>query len=161
STGKPVAIWHMIPRSVADLQKRRKGLMRFADASYGLIGRGPDLMGSFFAGFASTSEVFARNGPKFGENVKRFHEKIREENLYVTCTLIPPQVDRSKTAHEHADPHHVASVYKERDDGIVIRGAQMLGTGAAVSDYLHLSCIVPLQPGDEDYAISLVVPINA
>src|SRR5207247_2036064 len=41
------------------------------------------------------------------------------------------------------------------------RGAQMLGTAAALADYLFLSCIHPLSPGDEDYAISLVVPVNA
>jgi 4-hydroxyphenylacetate 3-monooxygenase len=161
SSGKPVAIWHQIPRSIADLKQRRLGLTRYADASYGMIGRGPDLMGSFFAGFASTPEVFARNGSQFGENVVRFYEKIREENLYVTCAIIPPQIDRSKTAHEQSEANLVAGVYKERDDGIVIRGAQMLATGATIADYLLLSCIVPLRPGDEDYAISLVVPINA
>jgi len=43
----------------------------------------------------------------------------------------------------------------------VIRGAQMLGTGATIADYIHLSCIIPLRPGDENYAISVVVPANA
>lgn len=160
-TGNPVAIWHMVPRSPDDLKKRRIGLSRFADASYGCIGRGPDLMGSFFAGFASAPELFSRSNPQFGENVKRFQQKVQEENLYVTCALIPPQIDRSKPAHQQGDSHAVAGVYKEVDGGIIIRGAQMLATGATVSDYLHLSTVVPLQPGDEAHALSLVVPINA
>lgn len=37
----------------------------------------------------------------------------------------------------------------------------MLGTGAALADYIHLSCIHPLQPGDENYAISVAIPCNA
>ena len=41
---------------------------------------------------------------------------------------------------------------EERDDGMVIRGAQMIGTAAAMADRLLLTYIVPLQPGDEDYA---------
>ena len=41
---------------------------------------------------------------------------------------------------------------------IIIKGAQMLGTGAAIADYIHLSCIHPLQPGDENYAISVAIP---
>jgi 4-hydroxyphenylacetate 3-monooxygenase len=41
----------------------------------------------------------------------------------------------------------------------VIRGAQMIGTSAAIADYLLISSIVPLQPGDEAYAITVVVPI--
>jgi 4-hydroxyphenylacetate 3-monooxygenase len=52
-------------------------------------------------------------------------------------------------------------VVKERDDGVVISGAQQLATGAPLSDYIHLSCIHPLQPGDENYANCLVVPVGA
>ena len=118
-------------------------------------------MASFFAAFASAPEVFARNGARYGENVTRFQEKIRDEHLYVTYAIIPPQVDRSRTAHEQAESHIPAGVLKETPDGIVIRGAQMLGTAAAISDYLFLSCIQPLRPGDEDYAISVAMPINA
>jgi 4-hydroxyphenylacetate 3-monooxygenase len=35
----------------------------------------------------------------------------------------------------------------------------MLGTATAVSDHLFVSCIKPLQPGDEVYANSFVVPV--
>ncbi len=37
----------------------------------------------------------------------------------------------------------------------------MIGTSAAIADWLFLSSIVPLQPGDEDYAISVVMPLDA
>jgi 4-hydroxyphenylacetate 3-hydroxylase N terminal len=36
--------------------------------------------------------------------------------------------------------------------------AQMLGTGSLMSDYVLVTVILPLRPGDEDYAISCVVP---
>ncbi len=49
---------------------------------------------------------------------------------------------------------------REPDGGIVVRGAQMLGTAATICNWLFVSCIVPLRPGDEDYAISFVVPID-
>ena len=42
-----------------------------------------------------------------------------------------------------------------------MRGAQMLGTGAVMSDYIFVTVILPLKPGDEDYAISCVVPNGA
>ena len=60
-----------------------------------------------------------------------------------------------------AIPTLYAGVVKERDDGIVISGAQQLATGGVLSDWLHLSCIHPLQPGDENYANCLAVPVNA
>jgi 4-hydroxyphenylacetate 3-monooxygenase len=86
---------------------------------------------------------------------------MRDESLYVSYAIIPPQVDRSKTAHELAESHIPAGVLKEVSGGIVIRGAQMLGTGSAISDFLFFSNIHVLRPGDEDYAVSLVVPLNA
>ncbi len=159
--GQPAYVGHMIPRSAEELRHRRIGLRRAADATFGLLGRGPEHVASFIAGFASAPEVFARKGSQFGENVRRFHAKIRKEHLYVAYTIVPPQIDRSRAAHEQAESHLAAGVFQERDDGIIIRGAQMLGTAAAIADYLFLSCIQPLRPGDEDYAISLVVPINA
>ncbi len=46
---------------------------------------------------------------------------------------------------------------EERDDGIVVRGAQMLSTGAAIADWIQLSSILPLRPGDDAYALSAMV----
>jgi 4-hydroxyphenylacetate 3-monooxygenase len=158
---KPVAVGHMIPRSPGDLKRRRIGLSRIADQTFGLLGRGPEHVASFMAGFASAPELFSKKDRRFGENVQRFHAKIRDEHLYATYTIVQPQIDRSKPAHEQAEPHLAAGVLKETDGGIVIRGAQMLGTAAALSDYLFLSCIQPLKPGDEAFAISLVVPLSA
>ena len=37
----------------------------------------------------------------------------------------------------------------------------MLGTGSVMSDYVLVTVILPLRPGDEDYAISCVVPNDA
>src|SRR5262249_45696137 len=89
------------------------------------------------------------------------YEKARDEDLYLSYTIVHPTVDRSKPAHQQPEPHLYASVVEERDGGIVLRGAQMLGTGSVMSDYIFVSCILPLKPGDEDYAISVVVPNNA
>src|SRR5207244_9423069 len=95
------------------------------------------------------------------DNVVKFYERARDEHLYLSYAIVPPQIDRSKPAHKQSDPTLYAGVVKERDDGIVISGAQQLATGGVFSDFLHLSCIHPLQPGDENYANGLVVPINA
>ncbi len=160
-TGQLVAVCHLIPRSAAELRKRRIGLTRNAEQTFGLLGRSPDHVAGFLAGFAGNAEVFSRPGHAFAEHVRRFQAKVRDEHLYVAYAIIPPQIDRSKTAHQQAESHLAASVLKEADGGIIIRGAQMLATSAAIADYLFLSCIQPLKPGDEDYALSLVVPICA
>jgi 4-hydroxyphenylacetate 3-monooxygenase len=159
--GEPMNVAHMIPRSREDLVHRRIGLRRWSEATFGVMGRSPDHVAAFFAGFAGNASVFARAGREYAENVVNFHRFICENDLYLAYTIVPPQIDRSKPAHQQADPHLYAGVKEERDDGIVVKGAQMLGTGAALADYLHLSTIFPMRPGDENYAISVAMPVAA
>jgi 4-hydroxyphenylacetate 3-monooxygenase len=121
---------------------------------YGLLGRSPDHVASFFAGFAGSPEFYARGGQRFADNLSRFAAKAADEDLYVSYVIVHPTVDRSKPAHQQAEPYLYAGAAAERDNGIVIRGAQMLGTGSVMSDYVLLTVILPLKPGDEDYAIS-------
>ena len=160
-TGGPVWRAYQIPHSHADLKARRLFSETWAEATYGLMGRTPDHVGGFFTGFAATPRVFAAGGQKFADNVVRFYEELRDNHLYASYAIVPPQIDRSKPAHKQSDPTLYAGVVKERDDGIVISGAQQLATGGVFSDYLHLACIHPLQPGDEAYANAVAIPINA
>jgi 4-hydroxyphenylacetate 3-monooxygenase len=160
-TGAPVLRCFQIPRSHADLRARRLFHEKWAEATFGLMGRSPDHVASFFTGYAAVPSVFAAAGKQFADNVVAFHEKMRDEHLYVSYAIVPPQIDRSKPAHKQSDPTLHAGVVKERDDGIVIAGAQQVATGGVLSDWLHLSCIHPLPPGDENYANCLAVPINA
>jgi 4-hydroxyphenylacetate 3-monooxygenase len=158
---EPINVMHMIPRSKADLEQRQRGLRLWSESTFGLMGRSPDHVAGFFAGFAGNAGVFARAGQEYADNVVNFHKKMCEEDLYLAYVIVPPQIDRSKPAHQQEDPHLYAGVKEERDDGIIVRGAQMLGTGMALADYVHLSSIFPLRPGDENYAISVAVPVGA
>src|SRR4051794_14995268 len=160
-TGLPVLRAYQIPKTHADLCARRLFSETWAEATFGLMGRTPDHVAGFFCGYAAVPSVFAAGGKQFADNVVAFYERMRDEHLYVSYAIVPPQIDRSKPAHKQSDPTLHAGVVKERDDGIVIAGAQQLATGAIYSDYLYLSCIHPLQPGDENYANGLVIPINA
>jgi 4-hydroxyphenylacetate 3-monooxygenase len=160
-TGEPVNKAFMIPRSAADLTARRKALWRQAEESFGFMGRTPEHVAAFFAAFAGAPTTWSQTDKKYYDNVVAFYERMRDESLYVAYTIVPPQIDRSKPAHKQEDPTLYAGVVSENADGIVIKGAQMLGTGSAIADYIHLSIIHPLQPGDENYAISVAIPCNA
>ena len=100
-------------------------------------------------------------GRQFADNLQRFAAKAADEDLYISYVIVHPTIDRAKPAHQQAEPYLYAGAAAERDGGIVLRGAQMLGTGSVMSDYIFVSVILPLHPGDEDYAISCVVPNGA
>ena len=161
TTGEPVLRAYQIPRSHADLRARRLFSETWAEATFGLMGRTPDHVAGFFCGYAATPGVLAAGGQQFADNVVAYYQHMRDHHLYAAYAIVPPQIDRSKPAHKQSDPTLYAGVVGERDDGIIISGAQQLATGGAIADVIHLSCIHPLQPGDESYANCLVVPVNA
>ena len=108
------------------------------------------------------SNVFEQNGGKEKKKyLENFYEYLSENDYYVTYTIIPPQIDRSKPMHQQSPRDLYAGVVKEKDNGIIVRGAQMLGTGAVLSDYISLGQITPIQPGDEDHAINFAVACNS
>jgi 4-hydroxyphenylacetate 3-monooxygenase len=157
----PALRCYQIPRTHADLRMKRLAAEKWAETTFGLMGRSPDHVANFLAGFAAKPGLFAAAGEAFGENVVRFHEYAQNNHLYAAYAIVPPQIDRSKPAHRQTDPTLYAGVLKETDAGIIMSGGQQLATGGVFADYLHLSCIHPLQPGDENYAVSVVIPMNA
>ncbi|WFU79210.1 4-hydroxyphenylacetate 3-hydroxylase N-terminal domain-containing protein [Bradyrhizobium sp. CIAT3101] len=160
-TGQPVLRAYQIPKTTEDLRARRLFSEVWAEATFGLMGRTPDHVASFFCGYAAVPEVFKAGGAQFAANVVNFYEKMRDNHLYASYAIVPPQIDRSKPAHKQADPTLYAGIVAEKDGGIVLKGAQQLATGGLYSDYIYLSCIHPLQPGDENYANGVMIPANA
>ncbi|MDQ0219561.1 4-hydroxyphenylacetate 3-hydroxylase [Peribacillus cavernae] len=152
---------YMIPKSIEDLKDRREAIQKWANATCGFVGRSPDHVAGYLAGFASRPDVFARGGEQFKDNVSKFYKHARDNDLFLSYVIIPPQTDRSKASHEQENKFTAVGVYEEKKEGIIVRGSQMLGTGSAVSDYIFVSCITPLRPGDEDHALSFVVPLDA
>jgi len=161
TSGQPVLRAYQIPRSHADLRAKRLASETWSEASFGMMGRTPDHVAGFFCGYAAVPEVFAAGGQQFADNVVSFYEKMREQHQWITYAIVPPQIDRSKPAHKQVDPTLYAGVLREKDGGIVLGGAQQLATAGVYSDYIYLSCIHPLQPGDENYAIGVAIPVNA
>src|SRR5437016_2913429 len=159
--GRPINKCWLVPRTREDLVARRRAIKFWADASYGFLGRSPDHVASFFAGFAGSPGFYARAGQQFADNLLRFAAKAADQDLYISYVIVHPTVDRAKPAHQQAEPYLYAGAAAERDNGIILRGAQMLGTGSLMSDYVLVTVILPLKPGDEDYAISCVVPNGA
>ncbi|MGQ0433293.1 MAG: 4-hydroxyphenylacetate 3-hydroxylase family protein [Microthrixaceae bacterium] len=160
-TGEPVNKAFLIPRTQEDLVARRQAMRLWASSHYGFLGRTPDHLASLLAGFAAMPDVLARGGQQFADNAVRMHERVRDEDLYMSYVIINPQVDKSRAASQQEEEFLYAGVAAEKDDGFILRGAKMVGTSAIFSNLLFVSSIQPLTPDDVDYAVSCVVPIDA
>jgi anthranilate 3-monooxygenase (FAD) / 4-hydroxyphenylacetate 3-monooxygenase len=148
------------PQTYDDLVARREAFRVWAEATLGLMGRSPDFLNTTLLAFAEEPGLFGELGPDFAENVRRYYEYVRDNDLFLTHALITPQTDRSKSSSEQADQFLHMGVVKETDAGLVVRGARMLATLAPMADELLIFTLPGLRPGDERHAAVFAIPIE-
>jgi 4-hydroxyphenylacetate 3-monooxygenase len=163
TSGEPVATSFMTPLTQADLAKRRTAAKVWADHSNGMLGRTGDYLNSSLMALASAADWFAQSDPAFGENIRRYYEKVREEDLLCTHTLVPPQVNRAVAGSQQGGGKLSARIVREDDNGVVIRGARMLATIAPFADELLVfpSTVLRGTPEDKPYSYAFAVPGDA
>ena len=152
-------IWQL-PTTYAELVDRRRMLEHWAVEHVGFMGRAPDHVASCISGMYMGLERFEAYDADRAKALADYYHYARDNDVYLSYVIINPQSDRSKGASEQADPFLTAGVVDETADGIVVRGAKMLGTGAVLSNEVLVTCIQPLGPNDVNYAVSFVVPID-
>jgi aromatic ring hydroxylase len=159
-TGEPINVSHMIPRSVDDLKRRHKGLVRIAEASVGLMGRTPDYMNVTFAGFAGERSAWigADGGNEEGhDNLVQFQKQLAREDISLTHTLVHPTVNRATDNVFNGNPVPLHKV-GDTEHGIVVRGARILATLAPFSDEIAVYPGHPLPPdAPPEYALSFSI----
>lgn len=152
-------IWQL-PQSYGELVERRRALEAWSIEHVGFMGRAPDHVASCISGMYMGIERFEAYDPNRAKALADYYHYARDNDLYLSYVIINPQADRSKAAADQADPFLTAGVVDETSEGLVIRGAKMLGTGAVLSHEVLVTCIQPLTPDDVAYAVSFVVPIG-
>src|SRR5919199_3545940 len=158
--GHMVNVTHLIPRAREDLERRRRAFELVAALSGGTMGRTPDYLNVTFACFAGRADVFARRGnEQYAENLVRYQEFMRDNDLSTTHALMNPQVDRTRPEAEQAMGQVSLHKVGETDDAIVVRGARMLATLAPFADELLVYPGSDIRPQDGRYALSFAIPI--
>jgi 4-hydroxyphenylacetate 3-monooxygenase len=153
-------IWQL-PRSYAELVQRRRALEAWAELHYGFLGRAPDHVASCISGMFMGIEVFEAYDRARAAALADYYRFARDNDLYLAYVIVNPQADRSKAAGGQADRFLTAGVVDEDGEGLTIRGGKMLATGGVFANEVLVTCIQPLREGDEPYAVSFAVPMNA
>ncbi|WP_249123191.1 MULTISPECIES: 4-hydroxyphenylacetate 3-hydroxylase N-terminal domain-containing protein [unclassified Bradyrhizobium] len=157
--GRANRIWQL-PESYAELVERRRALEAWDGQHAGFLGRAPDHVASCIAGMYMGLEVFEAYDKDRARALADYYTYARDRDLYLTYVIINPQADRSKSAAQQKDAFLTTGVVDQDAEGITVRGAKMLATGGIMADEVFVSCIQPLQPGDEPYALSFAIPMN-
>jgi 4-hydroxyphenylacetate 3-monooxygenase len=142
------------PHSAEDLVAGRDAIAAWQRLTYGWMGRSPDYKAAFLATFGPNADYYA----PFGDNARRWYKEAQERVWFMNHTLVNPPVDRDKQIHDVPDVfiHRV----KETDEGVVVRGAKMVATGSALSNYNFVSYHGNWPIKKEEFALSFFAPMD-
>jgi 4-hydroxyphenylacetate 3-monooxygenase len=134
TSGHAVGYSFIVPRTAEELVQRRVMMLHWARATCGMMGRSPDFMNVTFSAWAAASAYFGEKRPEFGENMRAYHEYIRENDLTLTHALINLQRSRTVSGVYNLEEGTALRVVRETDAGIVVSGARVLATLGPLSD---------------------------
>jgi 4-hydroxyphenylacetate 3-monooxygenase len=164
TSGERVGMSFLVPRTDDDLAMRRAGFRAWADHSLGTLGRTADYLNSALMALSEAGSWFSQADPRFADNIAAYYERVREEDLLTTHTLIPPQANRAAGPGQQVDGRALgAHVVREDDNGIVIRGARMLATIGPIADELLVfpSTVLKGTPDDAPYSFAFAINCDA
>ena len=149
--GATHAFW-TVPQTPGDLRAQREAIRGWQRQTRGWLGRTPEFMACVITSMAGNAPFFGR----FEANVRDALGRDQRAVTHYAQALVNPPVDRELPPDEVADVF--LHVVRETDDGIVVRGAKAVVTGAATAQRLLVSHF----GGDvqtDDFAIAASVPV--
>lgn len=159
-TGRRMPISLLQPMSQSDLQTRRIAAEAIAAESLGLVGRSQEFMNTVWAAFSSASDWFGVFDGAFSANVQQIFTEICEFEPYIAHAAIDPPLGRSLAPSQVAHSFGPLRVVERRTSGLVVRGAKLVATGAAVADQLAVFPLPGLREGDEDRSCAFIIPVG-
>jgi 4-hydroxyphenylacetate 3-monooxygenase oxygenase component len=148
----------MVPRTQADLAKRRDTMKVWADATFGMVGRSPDYLNTALMAFADGADFFGQRGAMYADNIRNYYRLCRDRDLFLTHAIVNPQSDRSKGSHQQEGTFAHLGVVEEAKDGLVVRGAKMLATHGPTADELLVYPQPGIRDGEDRHVLAFGIP---
>jgi 4-hydroxyphenylacetate 3-monooxygenase oxygenase component len=145
-SGNRISVSWLFPRSAEDLTKKRRNSELWNELSWGQLGRSPDILAPYILSALHLKDDFsAVKHPKcdFGENLQKYYEYCRDNDLFLTHALVDPQVDRSQqTQNERravAEDEVALHVVEETSEGVIVTGGKQLASAAPHTHETYVS----------------------
>ena len=107
-------------------------------------------------------------GQRMGETDVPYRHRIedyiawsQENDVRTVQTISDAKGHRDRKIADQDDPDVYVHVVEERPDGIVLRGAKLHISAAAITHEMVLMPTKMMRPGEEAYSVACAVPINA
>ncbi|HXE15914.1 MAG TPA: 4-hydroxyphenylacetate 3-hydroxylase N-terminal domain-containing protein, partial [Stellaceae bacterium] len=142
-------------RSREEMIKSRDAMAAWSRMTYGWMGRTPDYKAAFTNTLGANADYY---GP-FAENARRWYKRAQETCPFMNHAIVNPPVDRHLPAEKAKDVF--VSVDRETDGGIIVSGAKVVATSAAMTHYNFMGQSSKTATEDLDMSLMFLVPIDA
>ncbi len=162
SSGDPVALSYLVPETQKDLMRRRGALEVVAQSCHGMLGRTPDYVNIQVTASRQLAHLYGLKDQRYADNLRNYHEFVREHDLCLTHAFGHPQVNRSLSLAEQIEPYTAVGVVDRTNEGVIVKGAKQLATLAPFSDEIFAPVYRPLRPDNEEdrkHCIGFAIPV--
>ena len=160
--GERISLYWLRCRNRDDLVRRMRCSKAIADATYGYIGRSPDQVSGLITGLAMNAGLLDRLHQGFGQNLLRYYDRARKNDLYLSFAVTPASGRKSADLfpnQQRDDPN--LQVVAEDDAGVTVSGMKMLATSAVYADEILIGNLTPIDDKLKSEAITAALPLNA
>jgi 4-hydroxybutyryl-CoA dehydratase / vinylacetyl-CoA-Delta-isomerase len=159
--GEPMSRYFAIPRSSADLLRRRdliEHVTREAHSFVPLIKEiGTDAL---FAMMIVAGGLDREAGTAYAKRVRSFYEHCRDGDLAMAVAQTDAKGDRARRPSEQPEPDAYVHRVRETRDGLVVRGVKAHTTNAVFANEILVVPTRAMGEGDADYAVAFAVPAD-
>jgi 4-hydroxybutyryl-CoA dehydratase/vinylacetyl-CoA-Delta-isomerase len=146
---------YIVPHSMDEYRERER-----------LLGEGKSDMtlgttSTIILAIASAAAELAHLKPEYRERIFHFIDYCRENDLRCAEVVTDAKGHRKKRPNQQSDPDFYVHVVDRTPNGIYINGAKMHISASSIEHELVVLPTKAMRPGEEDYAISCSVPVNA
>ena len=106
-------------------------------------------------------DLLAKIKPEYARNVEKLYTRCRDNDLRIAEVITDAKGDRGRHPLQQDDPDLYLRIVERRSEGIVVRGAKLHITGAALVHELIVLPTKAMSEGEEDYSVAFSIPVNA
>jgi 4-hydroxyphenylacetate 3-monooxygenase len=151
--GGLVSFGYEVPRSSADLRRRRLAVEQLSRRTGGTMGRLPEYGTAFAIGLLSIANEF---GPEHAERIETWFARCRDTDVCLVTSFVDPQVDKSKPAIDSG----LLRVVSDTPDGVVLSGCKSVATlGPLSNEFLIITA--PRQFATDGEVVYVSIPADA
>jgi len=98
---------------------------------------------------------------KYSLRMRAYHQYCKENDLRCVQAITDAKGNRRLPPSKQDDPDMYTRIVERRPDGVVVNGAKLHITAAAVAHEMIVMPTKMMKPGEEDWAIACAIPMNA